>query len=197
MSNRTMIDEALTSTRDALRDVASRAKHAVADTLGLNTEDPSHAHRLREMLSDFDTAMFVSNLSAVPTGRPMTIVDFDGTAMWFVTDDQSPKALEVAHDGSALVTLQSRTAYAMVRGEAELVHDPAKLEALWSPAMQLWWPDGPDERGMVFIRFVPMSGQYWNLGGTNGLRFVKNVAKAKLTGTPVQPVPGAQGQAVL
>jgi general stress protein 26 len=148
-------------------------------------------------LASFDTAMFLSNLSAVPTGRPMAIADFDGTAMWFVTADQSPKAMEIAHDGSSLITLQGRTAYAMVRGEAELVYDPAKLRELWSSSMELWWPDGPQDKGMVLLRFVPASGQYWDMSGTHGLRFVKNMAEAKWTGMPVKPVPGAQGHALL
>ena len=159
-------------------------------------ESPDAAH-LREVIQSFSTAMLVTNLAGVPTGRPMSVAAYDDDGLWFITGNETPKVMEVHNDGSALVTLQGHTAYALVRGEASVVEDREKLRGLWSKGMELWWPEGPDADGLVLLRFEPHSGQYWDMRGTQGLRFLKRAAKALLKKEVMEPVPGAEGHALL
>lgn len=159
----------------------------------------NEASNLIDILQHFDTAMLITALEdGHPNGRPMRIAesDDDGT-LWFITSKATPKAAEVEDDASALVTLQSNTAHALVHGTAALVHDREKIEALWSRGAEVFFPDGPQDPEVVLVRFTPTTGQYWDLRGTKGLTYAAEAAKALWNGDSIGSVQGTSGEARL
>lgn len=157
----------------------------------MNTE----RENLIDVVDGFDTAMLVTHLSSTPDGRPMSIAAHEDGELWFITSRTSPKAAEVREDDDAMVTLQSRTAYALLRGRAALVDDRARMEKLWSKGADLYFPDGPTDPRAILLRFSPFDGQYWDMRGTTGLRYAAEAAKALFTGERVSSDADTEGKA--
>ncbi|MEZ0483770.1 pyridoxamine 5'-phosphate oxidase family protein [Fibrella aquatica] len=96
--------------------------------------------------------------------RPMVThqLDADGT-MWFFTRDNSIKAAHIRlHPGIALgfSDLQSQVS-AATAGEAEIVKDQAKIDALWNDSLHEWFPEGKDDPNIVLIRVTTQDGHCW------------------------------------
>jgi len=180
---------------DTATELVSRSKQALSEALRLDEVDEQA--QLQKVLESFDTAMLITNLQDVPSGRPMRVLAREDGAVWFVSGNQSPKVLEIAEDGTALVTLQSPRSYAVVRGQATLEHDAERLAEWWNPMVDAWFPDGPESKDVALIRFTPTSGQYWDLTGSRGVRFAAHIVEALATGEPVRPVPGVEGETAL
>jgi len=49
-----------------------------------------------------------------------------------------------------------------VAGRAQVVDDRAKVEELWSPAMQVFFPGGKDDPQLRLIHVRAESAEYWN-----------------------------------
>lgn len=112
-------------------------------------------------------------------GRPMAIIDVDSDAhaIWFMTLLENESCAEIARDPRAMVTLQDDKAYVQWSGRANLVDDPAKVAQLFSPALKLWFPDGPGDPEIVLVRVDVEIGEYWDQRG--GLQIRTMVRRAK------------------
>gem|GEM_PF-2927899 len=71
-------------------------------------------------------------------------------------------------DGSAVRALKRRrvtTVTAMasvsVAGTAEIVHDRAKMEELYSPSLDIWFEDGLDTPGIALLTVTPVVAEFW------------------------------------
>ena len=60
----------------------------------------------------------------------------------------------------------SKNTYVSVAGNARIVDDRAKVEALWSPAMKLFFPGGKDDPNLRLIHVQAESAEYWDGPGT-------------------------------
>ena len=55
-------------------------------------------------------------------------------------------------------------------GTAEVVHDGAKAEELWSPLLKTWFEDGLDTPGLALIKVHVNSAEYWESSDGRGGR---------------------------
>lgn len=142
--------------------------------------------KFTQLVGDFKIAMLVTQSpDDFLRARPMTIAKAEGDgSMWFVTSKQG-WSKEVATDISAAVTMQGGHKYVSITGIATVVEDQAKVEELWSVAMQPWFPEGPRSEDICLIRFVAEEGEYWDASGRNGLRYLFDAAKAVAKGQRV------------
>ena len=53
-----------------------------------------------------------------------------------------------------------------VAGLARIIDDRAKVEELWSPAMKLFFPGGPDDPSLRLIHVRAETAEYWDGPGT-------------------------------
>jgi general stress protein 26 len=147
------------------------------------TAPPAEAHFL-ELLHEFDTATLITRARASGElhGRPMAIADVaqDGT-LWFITNVDSTKVLEVRDDSRALVSLQSPRRFVTMNGHLDLVADPAKVDELWKEQYRLWF-DGRSDPEVVLLRFTPFDAEYWDNSGAHGVKHAFEAAKAYLKG---------------
>lgn len=142
--------------------------------------------KLAKLIHGIDIAMLVTQ---APDGRLLSRplraqqVDVPEGTLWFVTDRNSHKADEVAAHPRVNVAFASPgdNTYVSIAGSAQLVFDKAKLVALWSPAMAVFYPEGVDDPALCLLRVAIESAEYWDSpGGLVGNAIY--LATAALTG---------------
>ena len=154
--------------------------------MSTKTEQQTDRTALYEVLDDFDTAMLTTfTADGTPHGRPMHVAQRDGDTLWFVTGIDSGKVREIASGDPAVLTFQSSDTWVAATGEVEISHDRGKVDELWSPVMKAWFPEGPEDPGVVAVRVDLVSAEYWATTGTDKVSFAFGVAKSILTGTPI------------
>ena len=58
---------------------------------------------------------------------------------------------------------------------------PEKLRELWNPAVEAWFPDGPEDPNVTLLKVDTVSGEYWDSPGGKVATIVALV-KHKVTG---------------
>ncbi|AZZ48472.1 general stress protein [Rathayibacter rathayi] len=107
-------------------------------------------------------------------------IDFDGE-LWFFTQDPSPKVDDIRANPSVNVAFESKKGYLSVAGSATVVHDPAKVDELWSPAVAGWFPDGKDDPTVALIRVNAETVELWASDEPRPVVLLR-VLKAAVTG---------------
>jgi general stress protein 26 len=97
--------------------------------------------------------------------RPMAAQQssFDGT-LWFLTRGKTAKCLEIRKDKRVNVSYAEpdENRFVSMSGNAEVIHDDAKLKALWSPLYKAWFPNGVDDPELSLIRVTITHAEYWD-----------------------------------
>lgn len=136
----------------------------------MNADRQQHITQLAALIKDVQVAMFTTTgvdgrLYSRPLGTQE--VEFDGD-LWFATSADSPKVAEIALNPRVNVAYASpsKNSYVSVAGTARIVDDRAKIDALWSPAMKLFFPEGKDDPNLRLIHVQAESAEYWDGPGT-------------------------------
>lgn len=97
--------------------------------------------------------------------RPMAVqeTEFDGD-LWFFTYDDSDKVRQIQAQPKVNVSLSNdkRSEWTSIAGTAEVVHDRAKAEQLWSKPLETWFPDGLDTPGLTLLKVHGETAEYWD-----------------------------------
>lgn len=97
--------------------------------------------------------------------RPMTNkkVERDGT-LWFMTSDETATAFEVDRDQHVNISYAepADNLFISVSGQAQLVHDKAKVHELWHAVDKAWFPAGVDDPHIALIRVDITAAEYWD-----------------------------------
>lgn len=126
--------------------------------------------KVAELVQEIKFAMLTT---AEPDGtlrsRPMTTLQMDSDGnLWFFTSDSSPKVDEA--DQHRLVNLSyariDRQDYLSVSGSAQIVRDKTKMQALWTPWVKAWFPDGLDDPDLVLLKVTLEEAEYWDSPGS-------------------------------
>ena len=114
--------------------------------------------------------------------RPMALKEreFDGD-LWFFTEDPSHKTTEVREHPQVNVSLQSGKGWVSLSGEAQVVHDAAKIDELWDTGAEAWFTDGRNDPKVALLRVVAHTAEYWSSDEPKPLVLFK-YAKAAVTG---------------
>lgn len=118
------------------------------------------------MIQDIKVAMLTT---IRPDGslhsRPMAAQDaeFDGT-LWFFTSLDSPKVVEVEQEQQVNVTYADpvENRYVTISGRAMVVLDRNKIEELWNPTLNGWFPLGLEDPQIALLRVEVDSWEYWD-----------------------------------
>lgn len=114
--------------------------------------------------------------------RPLAVqeVEFDGD-LWFFSQDPSDKTAEIAANPQVNVSLESGKGYVSIAGTAEIVHDAAKVEELWTKQVEAWFPEGREDPSIALIKVHADTAEYWSTDDPKPVVFFK-LAKAAVTG---------------
>ena len=102
--------------------------------------------------------------------------------VWFVTCIDDGKADEVRFDSNVCVAMTDGSRHISLSGKADLDDDRKKLREMWNPKMQVFFPDGPDAEHVVLLKVEADQGEYWDVSGTNAVRYLTRGAVAYFTG---------------
>lgn len=114
--------------------------------------------------------------------RPMALqeVEFDGD-LWFFAERDSRLTEQIAERPQVNVTVSSSSTWVSLTGDAATVEDEARKKELWNAGVEAWFPDGPEDPGVVLVRVEAESAEYWNTPGGR-IASLFSFAKAKATG---------------
>ena len=114
--------------------------------------------------------------------HPMTPQEVtDQGDVWFFVDATSEQAANVTAEKRVNLAFSDGSTWLSVAGHASLRRDRAKIEELWNPVVEAWFPDGPDAEQVALLFVEADSAEYWDSPGgrvASALAFVKT----KLTG---------------
>ncbi|WP_271176613.1 pyridoxamine 5'-phosphate oxidase family protein [Leifsonia poae] len=115
--------------------------------------------------------------------RPLATqeAEFEGD-LWFFTQDPSPKIADIHAHPQVNVAYDTGKGYLSIAGTAEVVHDREKVDELWTPSMDAWFPAGKDDPAVALLLVHADSAEFW---ATNepGIVTAFKIARAAVTRT--------------
>jgi general stress protein 26 len=152
-------------------------------------------NRLLALMKRFEVGILITGGSTGLHARPLAVASAEGGELWFATDVNSPKVAELRETPRVSVTFQSPAVYLAFTGDAEIVRDSAKVKELWREGWRTWFPKGPEDPDIALVRVDLDEGEYWNMTGTAGIRYLFRAAKSYVTGTRNdRPTPEEHGK---
>lgn len=156
-------------------------------------QDTTHldaVNKLGKLIKDIRIAMLTTLLpDGSLRGRPMATqgAEFDGD-LWFFTSSASHKVDEIEDDQHVHLSYMEpdENRYVSVSGTATIVRDREKAEALWTPAMKAWFPDGLDDADLALLRVRVTGAEYWD-SPSNTVIHIVGFVKAGATGERYEP----------
>jgi general stress protein 26 len=149
---------------------------------------PEPEQHFFKLVREFDTATVITRARTGELhGRPMAVADVDAEGtLWFITNIDSTKVLEVRDDSRAMISLSNSRQFVTMNGHFELVSDRAKVEQIWKEPYRVWF-DGQHDPELVLLRFTPFEAEYWDNAGAHGIKHAFEAAKAYLKGQKIEP----------
>jgi len=154
-------------------------------------QDDAAREKLWSMIKKYRFAMMTTQEAGEALrSRPMTTIDrdFDGSLWFFAKSDSAAATTLTAHPQVCLSYSDSAAFdFVCVAGPATRVTEAAKKRDLWTPAVQAWFPEGPDSPENVLVKVTPDHAEYWD-SKSNRLVQLFTLAKALATGTPPRDI---------
>ncbi len=157
-----------------------------------SSEIPTREESIRK-ISDLIHGIRIAMLTTTGTdgslhSRPMATQEkiFDGV-LWFLTGLHSGKIYEIRSDAEvALTYVDGKHTFLSLSGRATVSTDRAKIEELWNPMYEAWFPQGKDDPEISVLRVDVDRAEYWDAPANAIVRNVQILARAITGGkTPV------------
>ena len=121
--------------------------------------------KLREMIKGIEFAMLTTvEDDGSLRSRPMATqrLEFDGD-LYFFTKVNAPKVDEVESDFNVCVSYAAPEdqRYVSMSGLARPLDDRAKMEELWFPDLETWFPDGLQDPELTLLWISVTQAEYW------------------------------------
>jgi general stress protein 26 len=149
----------------------------------VSDESASPATKVAELLKGQRFGMLTTtDPDGTLISRPMAMqeVEFDGD-LWFFAARDSRKITQLSAHSQVNVAVGSSDSWISLTGTGVVVTDAAKKRELWNSMVEAWFPDGPDDDGVVLLKIEADSAEYWDSPGGRVATAI-SFAKAKLTG---------------
>ncbi|WP_424813290.1 pyridoxamine 5'-phosphate oxidase family protein [Roseococcus sp. YIM B11640] len=138
--------------------------------------------RVRELIKKIGLVMLVTaDEDGALHSRPMAVMGVEDQTVWFFTDVDSPKTLEIGRDHDVLLACANPAGqeFVSVTGRARVMQDVAKQKELWSEGARLWFPHGHKSENLALISVEMLGAEYWDSPGSKVL-FAYGYVKALL-----------------
>ncbi|MET0997349.1 MAG: pyridoxamine 5'-phosphate oxidase family protein, partial [Marmoricola sp.] len=147
--------------------------------------DPTSQEKVVEIMRS-DRFCMLTSVGAADQGRlhshPMTPQEVtDEGDSWFFVDGTSEQADNVRAEKRVNLAFADGSTWLSVAGHASVLRDQAKIDELWNPVVEAWFPDGPDSQQVALLHVVGDSAEYWDSPGGRVATAVAFV-KTRLTG---------------
>lgn len=133
-----------------------------------------------------DRFCMLTSVGVADSGRlhshPMTPQEVTDTGdVWFFLDGTSEQAANVTAEKRVNLAFADGSTWLSVTGHASLQRDQARIDELWNPTVEAWFPEGKDSENVQLLLVEADSAEYWDSPGgriASALAF----AKSKVTG---------------
>ena len=139
--------------------------------------------QLRELVGDATIAMLTS---ATPSGglhsRPLTLGEIDdhGNLVFLVDGDADwVRGLKFGEQVNVSLADHDERTWISVAGNASISGDRATIDRLWSPAAELFFPEGKDSPRLRVLEVRAGTVEYWDAPSSR-LKMLALAAGAKL-----------------
>jgi general stress protein 26 len=124
-----------------------------------------NVRKLREMIKGIEFAMLTTiDEDGSLRSRPMATQrsEFDGD-LYFFTKVTQTKVEDVDRDRNVCVSYAApeNQRYVSMSGVARLLYDRTKMEELWFPDLETWFPEGLDDPGLALLWISVTRAEYW------------------------------------
>ena len=136
------------------------------NTTETKLQDLEAIEKFRDLVKDVTICMFTTldehhDLSS----RPMytSQVDDEGN-VWFFTNEFSEKINEVSKDNLVhlIYSHPVKNIYIDVKGTCSLIIDKKKMEELWDPVLETWFPQGLQDAKLCLVKVATETAHFWN-----------------------------------
>jgi general stress protein 26 len=130
---------------------------------------PEDLRAVAERMRDLDIAILTTRDGDRLASRPMSNnrqVEYDGDT-WFFAPRDGGAARHVAADPRVARACgpPGRGTWVAMDAEAEIDDDPEHKRAHWFEELRQWFPDGPEDPGVVLLRARAMRIRAWGRDG--------------------------------
>ena len=152
------------------------------------TNETDH-QKLWELIKDTKFGMFThQHAGGMLHSQPLTTqnkaMDEGATLYFFVPRKGEIAEHAVEHDQvNVAYANPGNDRYVSVSGQALIVEDMGKKEALWSSMAKAWFPGGPTDPNLALLQVRITHAEYWDVTESKMVQLAK-MAKAALTGEP-------------
>jgi len=153
---------------------------------GNETNSPE---KLWDLIRDMKFAMFTTRHdNGHLHSRPMTTQngkDDEDDRLWFFMSRKSDPVSDIESEPAVNVGYADpgEDTYVSVSGNARVVDDKAKKQALWSKMTEAWFPGGVDDPDLALVEVDITHAHYWDVKENKVTQLLK-MAKAVVTGKP-------------
>lgn len=128
-----------------------------------NRED---IEQLRKLILDIRFAMVTTvHGDGTLRSRPLTTLEMDpdGT-LWFLLPIDGDAAEEVQRDHQVNIAYASQDdmTYVSVSGRGKVGQDKDKIDELWNPAAEAYFPEGKDSPEVAVLEVTVTGAEYWD-----------------------------------
>ncbi len=109
----------------------------------------------------------------------------EDSQLYFFISRQSELAKSLQQDATVNVSYANPDddSYVSVSGQAAVIDDPAKKQALWSPVAKAWFPGGVNDPDLGLLKVHITHAEYWDVTDSKMVQIMK-IATAAVTGKP-------------
>jgi general stress protein 26 len=143
-----------------------------------------HKQKIWHLIKDIKTAMLTTHHGSELRSRPMVLVQdaYDGT-LWFYTDLESEKVMEVEKDHDVCVTFADadNQVYVSLTGIGRPTRDKELINKYWNGFVSAWFPEGKDSANVGMLEVKVQKGEHWDSNSSKMVKSFKTV-QAKIKG---------------
>jgi general stress protein 26 len=130
---------------------------------------PDDLRAVAERMRDLDICMLTTRDADGLATRPMSNngqVEFDGDT-WFFAARDSAKVRQIEADPAVALgyIATERGTWVAMEAEAKIDDDPGHKRERWFDALREWFPNGPEDEGVVLIRATATRVRAWGRDG--------------------------------
>jgi general stress protein 26 len=142
--------------------------------------------KLADLIGDTRIAMLTTE---EPDGtlrsRPLATLEMDAEGkLWFFTALSSGKVSEIDQHRKVNLSYANpeKQSFVSVCGSARLFRDPEKMQELWTPWIEPWFPDGLADPDLALLEITISDAEYWDAPASRPGRLF-GLAKALTSGS--------------
>lgn len=97
-------------------------------------------------------------------GREMTVLTRpqDEDAIWFGTSQNTRKVKDIKQNNNVIINYKDpfRREEVILFGTIQIFDDLKIKEDLWKDPLQMFWPEGPESKNLVLLKFTPNRNEF-------------------------------------